>query len=392
MPFDLASRLAERRAEHLYRHRPLLDSPQGPDVMVDGRPMLAFCSNDYLGMANHPEVRHALQRGVERWGVGGGASHLVIGHSTPHHQLEEALAAFTGRPRALLFSTGYMANLAAVTALLGQGDSVLEDRLNHASLLDAGLLSGARFSRYLHNDPASLASKLEKTSGNTLIVTDGVFSMDGDLADLPALCQCARHAHAWLMVDDAHGFGVLGQNGGGIVEHFGLQADDSLQVLVGTLGKAFGTAGAFVAGSEELIETLIQFARPYIYTTSQPPAVACASLKSLELLQSEGWRREHLNRLIARFRQGAREIGLNLMDSPTPIQPVMVGSNARALMLSALLKARGILVGAIRPPTVPAGTARLRITLTAIHTEAQVDRLLETLAECWPKLESTTHG
>jgi len=392
MPFDLASRLAERRAEHLYRHRPLLDSPQGPEIMVDGRPMLAFCSNDYLGLANHPEVRHALQQGAERWGVGGGASHLVIGHSTPHHQLEEALAAFTGRPRALLFSTGYMANLAAVTALLGQGDSVLEDRLNHASLLDAGLLSGARFSRYLHNDPASLASKLEKTSGNTLIVTDGVFSMDGDLADLPALCQTAHHARAWLMVDDAHGFGVLGQNGGGIVEHFGLQADDSLQVLVGTLGKAFGTAGAFVAGSEELIETLIQFARPYIYTTSQPPAVACASLKSLELLQSEGWRREHLNRLIARFRQGASEIGLNLMDSPTPIQPVMVGSNARALMLSALLKSKGILVGAIRPPTVPAGTARLRITLSAIHTEAQVDRLLETLAECWPKLENTSHG
>lgn len=391
MPFDLAARLAERRAEHLYRHRPLLDSPQGPEVVVDGRPMLAFCSNDYLGLANHPEVRQALQQGAERWGVGGGASHLVIGHSGPHHQLEEALAEFTGRPRALLFSTGYMANLAAVTALVGQGDSVLEDRLNHASLLDAGLLSGARFSRYRHNDPASLSSKLAKASGNTLIVTDGVFSMDGDLADLPALCQEAHKAHAWLMVDDAHGFGVLGHNGGGIVEHFGLETDNSLQVLVGTLGKAFGTAGAFVAGSEELIETLIQFARPYIYTTSQPPAVACASLKSLELIQRESWRRTHLNQLIARFRQGAQAIGLNLMDSPTPIQPIVVGSNARALMFSTLLKAQGILVGAIRPPTVPVGTARLRITLTAAHTEAQVDRLLHSLADCWAKLETHPH-
>ncbi|TWH77500.1 8-amino-7-oxononanoate synthase [Azomonas agilis] len=387
MPFDLSQGLAERRAEHLYRIRPILESPQGTEVRVDGRTMLAFCSNDYLGLANHPDVRRAFQQGVEQWGVGSGASHLVIGHTRAHHQLEEALAAFTGRPRALLFSTGYMANLAAVTALLGQGDTVLEDRLNHASLLDAGLLSGARFSRYLHNDPSSLASRLEKNSGNTLIVTDGVFSMDGDLADLPALCPVARRAQAWLMVDDAHGFGVLGQRGGGILEHFDLEADDSVQVLVGTLGKAFGTSGAFVAGSEELIETLIQFARPYIYTTGQPPALACATLKSLELVQQETWRREQLQHLINRFRQGASELGLTLLDSPTPIQPVLVGSNARALMLSALLKAKGIMVGAIRPPTVPAGTARLRITFSAAHTEAQVDRLLDALAECWHKLE-----
>ncbi|UVE17504.1 8-amino-7-oxononanoate synthase [Pseudomonas sp. LS44] len=388
MPFDLTSRLAERRAAHLYRQRPLLDSPQAPEVMVDGKPLLAFCSNDYLGMANHPEVIRAMREGVDKWGVGGGSAHLVIGHSSPHHQLEEALAEFTGRPRALLFSTGYMANLAAVTALVGQGDTVLEDRLNHASLLDAGLLSGARFSRYLHNDAASLASRLEKATGNTLVVTDGVFSMDGDLADLPALCAAAKQKNAWVMVDDAHGFGPVGANGGGIVEHFGLGMDD-VQVLVGTLGKAFGTAGAFVAGSEELIETLIQFARPYIYTTSQPPAVACATLKSLELLRRESWRREHLNKLIARFRQGASEIGLTLMDSPTPIQPILVGDSARALQLTALLKARGLLVGAIRPPTVPAGSARLRVTLSAAHSEAQLERLLEGLAECWPLLE---HG
>ncbi len=391
MAFDLATRLAERRAAHLLRRRPLLEGPQGPEVRVDGQSLLAFCSNDYLGLANHPDVIAALRAGAEKWGVGGGASHLVIGHSTPHHELEEALAEFTGRPRALLFSTGYMANLAAVTALVGQGDTVLEDRINHASLLDAGLLSGARFSRYLHNDAASLASRLEKATGNTLVVTDGVFSMDGDLADLPALCAEARRKQAWVMVDDAHGFGPQGATGGGIVEHFGLGLDD-VPVLVGTLGKAFGTAGAFVAGSEELIETLIQFARPYIYTTSQPPAVACATLKSLELLQSEGWRREHLNTLIARFRQGAAEIGLTLMDSPTPIQPILVGDSARAMQLSAMLKARGLLVGAIRPPTVPAGSARLRVTLSAAHTEAQLERLLQALAECWPLLAKSEEG
>lgn len=387
MPFDLTARLAERQAADLYRRRPLLQTPQRPQVRADDQELLAFCSNDYLGLASHPEVICAMQQGAEQWGVGGGASHLVIGHSTPHHELEEALAAFTGRPRALLFSTGYMANLAVVTALLGQGDSVLEDRLNHASLLDAGLLSGARFSRYLHNDTVSLANRLRKATGNSLVVTDGVFSMDGDLADLPALCAEARAAGAWVMVDDAHGFGPLGATGGGIVEHFGLGPDD-VQVLVGTLGKAFGTAGAFVAGSEELIETLIQFARPYIYTTSQPPAVACATLKSLELLRSENWRREHLSRLIARFRQGAAEIGLSLMDSPTPIQPILVGDSARALRLSALLKARGLLVGAIRPPTVPAGSARLRVTLSAAHSDAQLERLLDALAECWPQVQA----
>ena len=393
MTFDLASRLAERRAAHLYRQRPLLETPQQPEVMVDGERLLAFCSNDYLGLASHPEVIAAMQQGAAKWGVGGGASHLVIGHSTPHHELEEALAEFTGRPRALLFSTGYMANLGAVTALVGQGDTVLEDRLNHASLLDAGLLSGARFSRYLHNDAVSLANRLRKVMGNTLVVTDGVFSMDGNLADLPALCAEARRANAWVMVDDAHGFGPLGATGGGIVEHFGLGVDD-VQVLVGTLGKAFGTAGAFVAGSEELIETLVQFARPYIYTTSQPPALACATLKSLELLRSEHWRREHLDGLIKRFREGAQAIGLELMDSATPIQPILIGDSGRAMQLSQMLRERGLLVTAIRPPTVPAGSARLRVTLSAAHSLEQLELLLEALAECWPQLagEAATHA
>ena len=279
-----------------------------------------------------------------------------------------------------------MANLGAVTALAGQGDTVLEDRLNHASLLDAGLLSGARFNRYLHNDALSLAARLEKANGNTLVVTDGVFSMDGDLADLPALARQARAKGAWLMVDDAHGFGPLGANGGGIVEHFGLGVDD-VPVLVGTLGKAFGTSGAFVAGSEELIESLIQFARPYIYTTSQPPALACATLKSLELLRTEHWRREHLNQLIGQFRRGAEQIGLQLMESFTPIQPIMIGDSGRAIRLSQMLRMRGLMVTAIRPPTVPAGSARLRVTLSAAHTQAQVQLLLNALDDCWRKLE-----
>ncbi|MEN5305490.1 8-amino-7-oxononanoate synthase [Pseudomonas sp. TWI628] len=387
MAFDLAARLAERRAADLYRQRPLLESPQGPEVVVDGLRLLAFCSNDYLGLANHREVIAAWQAGAERWGVGGGASHLVIGHSSPHHAVEEALADLTGRPRALLFSTGYMANLGAITALVGQGDTVLQDRLNHASLLDGGLLSGARFNRYLHNDAASLASRLDKATGNTLVVTDGVFSMDGDLADLPALAAVARARGAWLMVDDAHGLGTLGTQGGGIVEHFGLGIDD-VPVLIGTLGKACGTAGAFVAGSEELIEALVQFARPYIYTTSQPPALACATLKSLELLRRETWRREHLAALIRQFRQGASQIGLQLMDSPTPIQPILIGDSAQALKLSRMLRDRGLLVTAIRPPTVPAGSARLRVTLSAAHSEAQVQLLLNALAECYPQLEA----
>ncbi|WP_426151329.1 8-amino-7-oxononanoate synthase [Pseudomonas sp. DC3000-4b1] len=385
MAFDLQARLAQRRAESLYRQRPTLESPQGPDVVVDGQRLLAFCSNDYLGLGNHPEVIKAWRDGAERWGVGAGASHLVIGHSAPHHALEEALAELTGRPRALLFSTGYMANLGAVTALVGKGDSVFEDRLNHASLLDAGLLSGARFSRYLHNDPASLASRLAGAQGDALVITDGVFSMDGNLADLPALAQVARARDAWLMVDDAHGVGVLGAQGGGIVEHFGLGLEE-VPVLVGTLGKAFGTAGAFVAGSEALIECLIQFARPYIYTTGQPPALACATLKSLELARRETWRREHLAALVEQFRSGAQALGLDLMPSHTPIQPIVVGSSERAMAWSGRLRERGLLVTAIRPPTVPAGSARLRVTLSAAHSQAQVARLLEGLAECQAQL------
>jgi len=386
MAFDLKARLSERRAEQLLRQRLLLDSPQQPLLRVDGKALLAFCSNDYLGLASHPEVITALREAAEKWGVGGGASHLVTGHSRIHHELEEALAQFTGRQRALLFSSGYSANLAAITTLVARGDTVLQDRLNHASLIDGGLLSGARFARYQHANPESLKQQLESTSGDCLIVTDGVFSMDGDLAPLPKIAQLAQENNAWLMVDDAHGFGVLGEMGAGCAEHFGLSQNE-LPVLIGTLGKAFGTAGAFIAGSEELIECLIQFARPYIYTTSSPPALAAATLKSLQLLQLERWRRDHLNALIARFRQGAKDIGLPLMESQTPIQPIITGSSERALHLARLLRSRNILVPAIRPPTVPQGQARLRITLSAAHSSMQLEQLLSTLEECWGQLD-----
>ena len=380
MSFDqLRDELTARKDQSLYRQRRMLESPQAPEVQVDGQNYLAFCSNDYLGLANHPDVIKALKEGADRYGVGGGASHLVNGHSQAHHELEEALAEFTGRPRALLFSTGYMANLGAVNALLDKRDAVFEDRINHASLLDAGLLSGARFQRYLHNDAQSLEQKLTRSEARRkLVVTDGVFSMDGDIAELPEICQTAKQHDAWVMVDDAHGFGCVGKGGRGCVEHFGLGQDD-VQVLVGTLGKAFGTSGAFVAGSEELIETLVQHARTYIYTTSMPPAVAMATLTSLKILRDEEWRREKLAALIKQFRDGCEQLGLELMDSPTPIQPIMVDDSAEAMRMSAAIEAEGIFIGAIRPPTVPQGSARLRVTFSASHTEAQVTRLLDVL-------------
>jgi 8-amino-7-oxononanoate synthase len=382
----LAHALAERRAAHLYRTRKLLQSPQIPEVMVDGKPYLAFCSNDYLGLANHPDVIKALQQSAEKFGVGSGASHLVAGHSSEHHALEEELAAFTGRDRALLFSTGYMANMGAITALVGQGDAVFEDRLNHASLLDAGLLSGARFQRFLHNDLENIQTRLDKTeAARKLIVVDGVFSMDGDCAPLAELAALAKNNNAWLMVDDAHGFGCLGKTGAGSAEYFNLSQQE-LPILMGTLGKAAGSFGAFIAGSETLIETLIQFARPYIYTTAMPPAVAAATRASLRLIQSEHWRREQLHKLIAHFRAGAQALNLQLMDSFSPIQPIVIGDEAKALLISQKLAERGILIIAIRPPTVPVGSSRLRITFSAEHSIEQVDQLLLALGEIMQEL------
>ena len=373
--------LDERRAQQLYRSRKTIESVQGIEVVVHGEKYLNFCSNDYLGLANHPSIINAFKIAADKFGVGSGASHLVCGHSSVHHELEEKLAEFTGRDRALLFSTGYMANLGVITALLDKSDFIFEDKLNHASLIDAGLLSGARFQRFLHNDMGNLQTRLERAeSGRKLICVDGVFSMDGDLAPLPELTALAKQHDAWLMVDDAHGFGVLGANGAGCAEHFNLD-QNQLPILMGTLGKACGSFGAFVAGSETLIETLIQFARPYIYTTALPPAVAAATLQSLKIIRDEQWRRDHLKNLIARFRQGAEQLDLPLMNSSSAIQPLLIGDDARSLDISEKMAARGFWITAIRPPTVPANTARLRITLSAAHSEIQIDQLLETLKD-----------
>ena len=376
---DLERELARRDAAGLRRARRRLDSPQGPRVVVDGREMLAFASNDYLGLANDPAVVAAARAGVDRWGVGAGASHLICGHFAAHEALEAELAAFV-RPcrgaRALTFSTGYLANLAILTALAGRDDAVFADRLDHACLYDGARLSRAELVRYPHGDVAALRARLAaSTARRRLIATDAVFSMDGDVAPLPELAASSARHGAWLMVDDAHGLGVLGRNGGGVLEHFGLGMAE-VPILMGTLGKAFGSFGAFVAGSDDLIETLIQRARSYIYTTATPPALAEATRAALRLVQSEGWRRERLNELVVRFRAGAEQLGLPLTQSTTPIQPLIVGDAARAVQLSQALNERGILISAIRPPTVPEGTARLRITLSAAHSEAQVDRLL----------------
>lgn len=378
----LGARIDERRREDLLRRRLTLTSPQGPLVGIDGREYLNFCSNDYLGLAAHPRVVARLKSAADEYGVGSGASHLVCGHSAAHHELEQALAELTGRPRALLFSSGYMANIGVLTTLLERGDHVFEDRLNHASLLDGGMFSGARFRRFAHNDCDALETLLERTSGDRLVVVDGVFSMDGDSAPLADLARVTARHDAWLMVDDAHGLGVFGDDGAGSVAAAGLSTED-VPVLMATLGKALGTAGAFVAGSELLIEGLIQQARNYIYTTALPPAVAAATLESLAVMREESWRREHLANLVQRFRAGASELDLPLAASHSAIQPLVVGAADAALRLSAALRERGLLIGAIRPPTVPAGTSRLRITLTAAHSEAQVDQLLEQLSAAW---------
>jgi 8-amino-7-oxononanoate synthase len=379
---ELQKFLGKQKADHLYRSRSIVDGPQGVELSIDGKTYLNFCSNDYLGHANHPKVREAFIQGVQQYGVGSGASHLITGHSRAHHDLEVALAEFVGRPRALLFSTGYMANLGVISALLHKGDHVFEDRLNHASLLDGGLLSQARLQRYQHADCHDLSNKLNASKAETrLIASDGVFSMDGDVAPVKALAALAQQHHAWLMLDDAHGLGVMGARGRGLLEVCAASLDD-VPVLIGTLGKAIGTFGAFVAGDEVLIETLIQKARSYIYTTALPPAVAVATQASLRLIDEEAWRRDHLRDNLRLFRQLAAQAGIALGDSDTAIQPVIIGEVEATLQLSEALKQHGLLVTAIRPPTVPQGTARLRITLSADHTPEHITRLVEVMHNC----------
>lgn len=385
MPFShLVAELEDRDAQGLLRRRRILESPQGARVRVDGQDVLSFCSNDYLGLASHPALIEAACQGARNFGVGAGASHLVTGHSAAHHALEQRLAEFTRLPAALLFSTGYMANLGVITALLGRNDALFADKLNHASLNDAALLSRARMARYPHGDLAVLEKQLAaSTAKRKLVVSDAVFSMDGDIAPVPELLALCGKYDAWLLLDDAHGFGVLGTAGRGILEHYSspLTPHPSRIIYMATLGKAAGVFGAFVAGAAVLIEWLVQNARSYIYTTATPPLLAAALLQSVDLIENEGWRRERLGQLVTALRRGLESARWRLLPSSTPIQPLLIGSSHEAVGVSEGLRQRGILVPAIRPPTVPAGTARLRISLSAAHSVADVEALVAALHE-----------
>ena len=379
---QLAAELADIAAAGLTRRRRVLDSPAGRIARVDGQEVLNFASNDYLGLAGNAEIAQALADGALRWGAGSGASHLVSGHLTPHDQLENEIAAFTGFERALTFSTGYLANLAVTPTLAGRGDAVFADKLNHASLIDAMQLAkanGAEVQRYPHNDVAALERQLAASNAaRRVIVTDAVFSMDGDLAPLPLIFELAERHDAWLVIDDAHGFGVLGRHGEGSLAHFNLPASPRI-LLMGTLGKAAGVGGAFVAGSATAIEYLLNKGRSYIFTTAAPPAIACALSKSLHIIRNGDALRANLMARIAQLRDGLA--GKPLLPSATAIQPYIVGDNEAALTLSKALWERGLWVPAIRPPTVPKGTARLRISVSAAHTAADIDQLLSALKE-----------
>ncbi|WP_442781483.1 8-amino-7-oxononanoate synthase [Collimonas fungivorans] len=375
---EIRDQLAALQEQKLLRKRRIVDGPQGPLLDVEGRQYLAFCSNDYLGLANHPALRAAAQAGLDQYGIGASASALISGHTSVVEELELALAAFTGLPRALHFSTGYMANMGTIPALVGPGDIVFSDRLNHACLIDGARLSGAQFRVYPHADVARLEQLLAKSEHpRKLVVTDAVFSMDGDIAPLPELLALCEKYDAWLLVDDAHGFGVLGPQGRGSLAHFGLQSQRIL--YMGTLGKAAGVAGAFVAGDALLIEWLLQRARTYVFTTASPPMLASALLAAVRLMQEEDWRQQHLRTLIARLRSGLASLPWPLLPSETPVQALIVEDNQLALDLMAGLREQGIWVPAIRPPTVPKGTARLRISLSAAHSIEQADQLVSAL-------------
>jgi 8-amino-7-oxononanoate synthase len=376
----LAAELEASKAAGLYRERSVLESAQAAHVTIDQRPYVSFASNDYLGLAADPRLIAAARDAAGRYGVGAGASHLLHGHGAAHEALEQALAQFVGLPRALLFSTGYMANLGVVTALCGRDDEIFADRLNHASLNDAMVLSRARFSRYPHLDLDRLEHLLARSRARRkLVVSDAVFSMDGDIAPVDALeALCTRHG-ALLLVDDAHGFGVLGAQGAGVLSHCKVQSDRIL--YMGTLGKAAGVYGAFVAAAPVLVDYLINRARTYIYTTATPPLVAHALLESLRIMRAEEWRRAHLQRLVGALKDGLTSVRDRLRPSCTPIQPFIIGGAAAAVQLSHELRATGLLVPAVRPPTVPRDTARLRISLSAAHTPADVARLAAALLE-----------
>ena len=375
----LEKKLDTRKKEKLFRKRQTIISRLGTAVRIEDRDLINFCSNDYLGLANHPDIIAAFKVGADKFGVGSSASSLVSGRSILHQQLEEKLVDKTGREAALIFPSGYMANLAVATTFTGRTDAVFFDRLAHASLVDGARLSGAKRYRYQHVDPDSLDSILIKSDANTkLVLTDAVFSMDGDKAPIKTLAKVCKQNNAVIAVDDAHGFGVLGKTGGGLLEECEIRPDQ-VPILMATFGKALGTAGAFVAADQAIIEMLIQFARSYIYSTAQAPALAGATLAAIEIIEKETWRKEKLSALIKRFRSGAEALGLNLLPSETAIQPLIIGDSEDASRISKELLNNGFLIAAIRSPTVPAGSARLRITLTADHSEEQLDRLLATL-------------
>ncbi len=381
---SLLQRLADAQAARvraaLVRRVRTVEHVDGAAIRIDGRCLLNFASNDYLGLAQHPALREAVARALARWGVGAGAAHLLGGHRDEHARLEEALAQWTGRERALLFSTGYMANLGVLSALLGADDLCVQDKLNHASLLDAARLAGCALKRYVHADPGSAARRLEaRPAAAALLATDGVFSMDGDVAPLQPLAALCNVQRATLMVDDAHGLGVRGPQGAGSVAAAGLDEND-VPILMGTLGKALGVAGAFVAGRAALVDGLVQAARTFVYTTALPPALAAAAREAIGIARFEDWRRDRLARLITHFRAGASARGIDLLASDTPIQPVPIGDSAHALAVSARLENAGFFVPAIRPPSVPPERARLRVALSALHTERDVERLLDALA------------
>jgi 8-amino-7-oxononanoate synthase len=385
MSFELEPKLERRRTRSRYRGRRTVAGPVGSTAIVNGKTFDSFCSNDYLGLANDPRVLDAFKKGADRYGVGTGASQLITGYTAAHQALEEELAHFLRRERVLLFGSGYLANLGAITALVGPPDTIYEDELNHASLRDARRLSGAHRIRYAHAKPSDLEDRIFPREDDSiptrhLIATDGVFSMDGDIAPLLELTEIAQRHGAWVLVDDAHGIGVLGNRGRGTCEYLGL-SPDRVQLLVGTLGKSFGTSGAFVAADRDIIETLIQYARTAIYTTAPPAAIAEASRESLRILQKEPERRELLKVRIRQFQQGTAERGILTGASDTAIQPVLLGDDARALQVGKELEDAGILIVPIRPPTVPEGTSRLRISLSATHSEEQVNRLMDTLQQ-----------
>lgn len=375
---NFAHRLEQLKQEGLLRRRKIVESPQSSSLVFDGKSYLSFCSNDYLGLANHPDLIKTVQQSANNFGVGSGASHLVCGHSSPHEDVEHILAEFIEFPRALYFSTGYMAAIGAIPALVGKGDAVFSDALNHACLIDGIRLSKAEVHTYSHLDLAALKLALQKsTSENKLIVSDAIFSMDGDIAPIPELLALCEKYDAYLYLDDAHGFGVLGEEGRGSVSHFKLQSPRI--IYMGTLGKAAGVFGAFIAASEDIIEWLVQRARSYVFTTAAPPMLAEAVIKSVQLIKEENWRRDRLKQLIEVIQKGLQGTRWQILPSSTPIQPIIVGDNHEVMMINEALLAQGIWVSAIRPPTVPANTARLRISLSASHTIEDVDRLINTL-------------